>query len=66
MQRTEVTTPTCPHNQPPKLSYIGGQTDADKRLERGERQLQCPVCELWIWEEYWYDKKTRHTKRRRS
>lgn len=42
----------CKHRKPPMLSYGAWHSDAAERHRRGERQVRCPVCGKWIWEEY--------------
>jgi hypothetical protein len=43
----------CPHRKPPELGYLNDLSDAEERMKRGEKQRRCPVCVLWIWEEYY-------------
>jgi len=43
----------CQHRKPPYKVYLSNQEDAEMRLQRGEKQRWCPVCKLWIWEEFW-------------
>jgi hypothetical protein len=33
----------------PKLSYLAAHADAEQRMKRGEKQVQCPVCKHWNW-----------------
>ena len=35
-----------------KLTYMQAHGDAERRLAVGERQLFCPSCRLFYWEEY--------------
>lgn len=37
------------HHKPTGLPYVAAHVDADRRLKRGERQQQCPVCRKWFW-----------------
>jgi hypothetical protein len=39
----------CKH-KPCNLTYVQWHLDAEKRLNRGEKVEQCPVCKLWVWE----------------
>lgn len=32
-----------------KLAYRQAHFDAEQRLKKGEKQVQCPVCKLWFW-----------------
>ena len=40
----------CNHTTSKKLGYIDDYHDAEKRQKKGEKQIQCPVCKLWIRE----------------
>lgn len=40
-------------------NQVASAEDADRRRETNEVQVKCPVCELWIWESMFYDKKGR-------
>ncbi len=31
------------------LPFMAAQADAAERLRRGEQQVQCPHCLLWLW-----------------
>ena len=44
------------HNGSRRLSYSAWHSDADERHERGETQIQCPSCSLWIWESFYKEK----------
>ncbi len=44
--------PGCTHTRP-DLPYLVAHRDADMRLKRGERQLQCRVCLRWYWPDAW-------------
>ena len=35
----------------PRLSYVAGHRDAERRLRRGERQTLCRRCAKWRWKE---------------
>jgi len=37
--------------QTPKLSYLHGHADADRRLARGQRQWHCMICSRWKWKD---------------
>ena len=40
----------CPHHAPRRQGLWGAlQEDAERRMERGERQSQCPKCGYWLW-----------------
>lgn len=43
----------CAHRDPPALGYMAWIDDAQERHKRGERQKQCPVCGLFIWESFY-------------
>lgn len=49
MKREE--TVRCSDHKPKKeLSYIAFFEDCEKRKKKGEEQIQCGICRLWIWE----------------
>ena len=37
-------------NHGPKLPYLDAHYDAEDRLARGEKQVRCQECGLWVWE----------------
>lgn len=39
----------CPHHVVRGLGYVDAAEDAEQRMARGERQVQCPTCRLWFW-----------------
>lgn len=43
----------CPHREQPRLGYMEFVEDGHERTKRGERQRQCSVCGLWIWQSFW-------------
>lgn len=34
-----------------KLGYVSWHGDADRRHKRGQRQVRCPGCNLYVWRE---------------
>ena len=45
-------TPLCTHADS-DMGYLEAHWDGQKRLKRGEKQIQCKHCGLWIWEDLW-------------
>ena len=43
----------CAH-KPHALPYLPAHGDAERRMEDGEAQVKCPVCQLWIWASRFY------------
>ena len=42
----------CNHNPIlSKMSYIASFEEADRRIKRGQKQKQCPVCKLWFFKD---------------
>jgi len=41
----------CPRCKPSKLGYMQAHYDARRRLKRGERQVRCPGCGRWKWQD---------------
>jgi hypothetical protein len=48
----------CVWHKPDGFNYLHASIDAEERLERGERQRQCPICFLWHWPHEWGDEPT--------
>ncbi len=42
----------CKHKEPRKFLFLDAYEDAEQRMKRGERQLKCDHCCLWVWEVY--------------
>lgn len=40
---------TCADHEPRLSLYLASHLDAIKRLKRGEKQVKCPECGLWVW-----------------
>jgi hypothetical protein len=38
------------HDAEPDLPYLAWHDDAETRHKRGEKQIQCPACCLFVWE----------------
>ena len=38
----------CAHKVVP-LRYLAAHDDARRRMAKGERQVKCPACGLYIW-----------------
>ena len=45
----------CSWHKPDGFNYLHASIDAEERLDRGERQRQCPLCYLWHWPHEWGD-----------
>jgi hypothetical protein len=43
----------CPSHNPilSKMSYLGSFAEADRRMAKGQKQKQCPVCHLWFFKD---------------
>ena len=39
----------CLHHQRSGLGYLAWHEDAERRMDRGEKQVRCPDCHLWLW-----------------
>lgn len=39
----------CQWHRPKTLGYVAAHEDAERRMKRGEKQTQCPVCKRWLW-----------------
>lgn len=39
----------CSTHKPDNLPYLAAHSDADKRMDKGEKQTQCPICKYWFW-----------------
>lgn len=42
----------CKHN--PKLSkmgYVAAHNEAERRLKKGQKQVQCLICKLWFFKD---------------
>ena len=50
-KRAKVVTkpPRCPHHSPQPSGLYAILYDAEDRIKRGEKQVQCPVCKLYFW-----------------
>jgi len=35
--------------QAPRVAYVAAHEDARKRIEAGEQQVFCKLCERWKW-----------------
>lgn len=40
------------HPNEPRLGYLQAHADAEARMKRGERQVRCEQCGLWVWSEF--------------
>jgi hypothetical protein len=34
-----------------KLSYVAAHNEAERRMAKGQKQKQCPVCHLWFFKD---------------
>jgi len=41
--------PKCPTHKPDNLGYLAAHADADRRMAKGEKQTQCPICKYYFW-----------------
>lgn len=52
----------CQHEKINKKTGYAGFTasfqDVDRRIGKGEKQIQCPVCKLRIWETKYFNHST--------
>jgi hypothetical protein len=41
----------CKRHKPKlaKMSYVSAFEEADRRIAKGQKQKQCPVCYLWFF-----------------
>lgn len=39
--------PGCGHTRD-KIGFLRASEDTNERLQRGEKQIQCPECDLWL------------------
>lgn len=39
----------CPWHKVDNLGFLAWFEDAEKRHRKGQKQIQCPDCKLWIW-----------------
>lgn len=39
----------CKWHKEENLGFVATAADAEKRMENGEAQIQCGICELWFW-----------------
>jgi hypothetical protein len=53
VRRAKAKAGRCAWHRPDNFAYVHASIDAEERLERGERQRQCPLCFLWHWPHEW-------------
>ncbi len=43
----------CAWHEPDQLGYVAKSLDADRRLQRGEKQRYCRTCKRHYWPHEW-------------
>jgi len=50
---SKTATPKCKSHKSilSKMSYLAAHREADRRIAKGHKQKQCPVCKLWFFKD---------------
>lgn len=49
MTKAQAQVAVCSWHKPSLLYYVDAGEDAERRLARGQKQKQCPICKRWFW-----------------
>lgn len=41
----------CPTHNQLNLSYLKWHEEAERRMKKGMKQKQCPICKRWLWKD---------------
>lgn len=43
----------CPNHVDDKMDFMSYIHYSEEQHKKGVEQLRCPLCNLWIWPEFW-------------
>jgi len=53
MRKSRFQVERCEWHTPDNFDFLTAHADAQERLDKGERQRWCLVCQLWHWDHEW-------------